>query len=441
MTSQQNNPWAARFAPLLDKALIKKRALVRVPKIEGIHEMTTESACAKLNKALETVFYPTTQCVDILHRFVDSAYAHCITTYADRQTFLSGVYSSKTPLAEFCFPILLTGLSGVGKSQLIKALSRIQNDDSDILVDAGHSPFPLRGPRCVTVLAKSNPLDILRTLSATNDTSTNLVANCRKLIFRDGIPFVMADEFQFATGSSSANSRVTQMLLLLGYLGIPWCYCANFSLVSRLLKRPEEDRQRLISDWAILQPDPPSSEDWINTLDIQRSVAPDILRFDPSKDGAALHAYSAGRKRAVAKLLVLALRSEHSRGGTVDINAIRRAYHSPGYASLREESAILATQAIKNLPDKRRKDLWCPLPTNNSTAEFTKASIEKRNELVARAELESSLNGEERKALREIERVAKKSNSKSGEIVPIRRKTVLTADELKKSADWFKGQL
>lgn len=442
MESFPDNPWAARYEPLLDKDTIRKRALVTVSVLAGLRDMPTELACIQLENALNTVFYPTTQCVNILHRFVGIAHAHCVTKYPDGKAFLAGVYAKESPLPEHFPAILLTGLAGIGKTQLMRAFRRIQVEDSHVKVDEEHSPFPLKGPWRVTVHARSNPMDILKALAQVDASSMELVDKCKKLVFRDGIPFLIADEFQFVTGSSGANTRVTQMLLLLTYVGVPCCYNANFSLVGRLLKRPEEDRQRLLSDWEILLPDPPSSDDWRQTLITQKEVAPEILTFDPIKDAAAIHTYTAGRKRATVKLLVLALRNEHLRG-IVDMAAIKRAYHSPGYASYREEAEILATQAIQNKPDKKWKDLWCPLPIPpNAAAEFLKSANEKREELVADAEIRASLNGLERKALEEIQRDIKKHQKPLGEVVPLqKKKTSPTADDLKKNNNWFRDQI
>lgn len=438
----QSNPWAARFEPLLDREIIKQRAQVVVSPLTKLHNESTELACKRLEAALKTVFYPTTQCVDVLHRFVDMAYAHCISVYPSGRAFLAGVYAKNSPLSEFSSPLLFTGLAGTGKTALKEASRRILFDEGQVAVDHEHSPFSLRHPWYVSIHARSNPLDVLRELAQSEKGSADLVEKCKKVAFRDGISFLVADEFQFATGSESANARVTQMLLSLGYIGLPWVYNANFSLVGRLLKRPEEDRQRLLADWIILQPDPPSSLDWQGTLRAQKDVAPDVLAFDPIRDASEIHTFTAGRKRAVAKLLVQAYRNEHPRGGVVDISAIKRAYHSPNFASYREESEILANQAIRNCPDKNRKDLWCPLPLPPcATVAFANASKEKRDEQVADAELRSALNGEEMKTLRDIERGVGKSQKKRGEVVPLRRNAALTAEDLKRNANWFKDQL
>lgn len=442
MTREQSNPWAKRFEPLLDRETIRQRSRVVVPPLLGLRDVSAETACSRLEKALKTVFYPTTQCVNVLQRVVDMAYAHCVNMYENENEFLAGIYAKNPPLPEFAPPLLFTGLAGTGKTEIGKAFLRILFDEGRVAVGQEHSPFPLKKPWHVTVHAKAGPLDVLKGLANCERGSSDLVERCRKIAFRDGVPLLMADEFQFATGSTSANARVTQMLLSLGYIGIPWIYNANFTLVQRLLKRPEEDRQRILSDWIILQPEIPSSVDWQETLSTQKSVAPDILVFDPVMDAPKIHAFTAGRKRAVKALLVQTLRTEHSRGGVVDISAIERTYHSHHYAGFREESEILANQVITNRPDKKRADLWCPLPLPaGAMIEFAHAAKEKRNELVADAEVRSALNDQEKRALRDIERGNSEPKKKRGEVVPLRKRVALTAEDLKRNANWFKQQI
>lgn len=443
MKNSSNNPWAARFEPLLDREIIRQRALVTVPKLKNVRDSPTELALTRLEDALNTVFYPTIQCIDFLQRYMGVAQAHCVTHYADRKGILEGVYAKDPPLAEFVCPFLLTSLSGTGKTQLLKALRRIQVPDSEILVDAQHTPFPLKGSWHVTVQARSRPTDLLRALAETGGSTDDLIRKCRKRAFRDGIPFLTTDEFQFATGSDRANTWLAQMLLSLGYIGIPWGYAANFSMLARLLRRPEEERQRLLSDPFILLPDHHDSEDWHETLNIRKDICPDMLTFDPVKDAQVIHSFTAGRNRATNKLLLHTFRHEHPRGGKVNIAALRRTYHSPEFASYREESEILANQAIQNRPDKNRKDLWCPIPLPKGAAtRFTEAVTQIRNEQVADAELRSALTKEEREALKQIERGNKSNKKQTGKVVPLRKKkSAPTAEDLKNNANWFKSQL
>jgi len=232
------------------------------------------------------------------------------------------------------------------------------------------------------------------------------------------------------------------MLLSLGHIGIPWVYNANYSLVNRILKRPEEDRQRLLADTIVLLPDAPESEDWINTLRAQQSVAMDYFQFDPEKDAAELHRLSGGRKRAVKDLLLLALKNEHPNGKTVDLAAIINAYKSPPFANYREDAEILLTQSIQDKAQSERPELWCPIPLpKNATAVFKKHATELREERLADAELESSLNKEEREALHEFKKASKKFPPTTGKVIPIRKNQPPTAEELKQNNNWFIDQI
>lgn len=436
------NPWAARFEALFDPIVLRERTQVTVSPLTDLAEIPVELAIKRLEIALKTIFHPTTQCIAILQRLVGIAYAHCMVTYPDAKTFLRGIYAQEAPLPIFSPPVCLTGLGGIGKSRLIKAFRSVQIADQETIVDAEHSPFLLSRAWMATVQARSSPKDILRTLANAEGSPAELIKRCRKLGFRDGVPFILADEFQFATGSESANARVTQMLLSLGYIGIPFLFSANYSLLHRLIKRPEEEQQRLLSNLMVLHPDVWSSSDWVNTLEAQRMVAPDYLMFDPAGDARELHAYSAGRKRAMVRLILIAFREEHATGGVVDRRALRRAYESADYASYREQAEVLASQAIQNRPVNNRKDLWCPIPSEQTQSQmFLESALEARQERVAEAELGASLTPSERRSIQKIQSDGGLKKKASGKVVPIGNKKSLTAEDLKQNANWYRDQL
>jgi energy-coupling factor transporter ATP-binding protein EcfA2 len=442
MMSRNSNPWAGRFAELLDSESIRQRAVVRVPPLANLYDMPVELSCKLLSNALEEIFYPTQQCVSVLSRLAGMAHAHCTTTYSGPKEFLGGVYASKAPLPDFHFPVCLTGLAGIGKSKLLKAFNRILGEDQSIIVDSQHPAFPLQGAWSVSVHARSSPKDVLRALTGFDDRAGELVETCRKMAFRNGIPLLIVDEFQFATGSENANARVTQMLLSLGYVGIPYLFAANFSLLRRLQRRPEEEQQRLLSEPIILLPDLWSSEDWKKTLEAQMEVAPEVLRFDPVRDARSLHGFTAGRKRAMAKLILLAFREGHSRRQVVSLAALEQAFHSTQYARYREEVEIIAKQSILNRPDKSRLDLWCPIPLpRNTAAEFTEEAIASREAVVAELELKSALTSGERNALLGFEKVVARKGSRKANVVQLKKERKSTGMELLENAAIFRENL
>lgn len=443
MTIRTTSYWSGRFEPLLDTGVIKQRALVTVPPLLNLSSIPVELACRQLGSALETIFYPTEQCVTVLKRLVGVAHAHCVAKYPDGKAYLNGIYAQDPPLPDFSPPILVTGLAGTGKTELINAFCRVcGSEEQQVLVDESHSPFPVKAPWKITVHARSSPLEVLSSLTQVKGSLVDLIKKCRRQAYRDGIPFLVGDEFQFATGSESANARVAQMLLSLGYIGLPFAFVANFTLIHRLQRRPGEEQQRLLADPIVIFPDHGSSLDWQDTLKAQRDVAPDVLVFDPVRDAEALHAYSAGRKRAMSKLLVLAFRAGYSRGAKVGVEEIRRAYLSSEYAVYREEAEILTTQAIQNHPHPKRKDLWCPIPLwGDAATAFLESSIAARNELMAEAELTAALTQEERRRVAQVKRGSINKDPQTGQVVPLPKKKISTASELKKNALLFKDKL
>ena len=64
-------------------------------------------------------------------------------------------------------------------------------------------------------------------------------------VFRDGVAMVLLDELQFLT-QGDATARILKTLLLHTYLGPPLLYTANYDMVHRLLKRPQQYRDRLV---------------------------------------------------------------------------------------------------------------------------------------------------------------------------------------------------
>jgi hypothetical protein len=443
MIEPTSNPWAARFKPLLDPEIIRIRATLPVEPLVGLHDLPIEVAVMQLKMALTTAFYPTTQCVSVLQRLVGTAYAHCLSTYSGSAAFLAAIYSQEPLLPSFAFPICLTGLAGTGKTELAKAFLRLTGAEGSIAVDSVHSAFCLAKPWLVTIHARAEPKEVLAKLAGKTGRPADLIHEIRLRAFRDGVPLIIVDEFQFATGSREANTRVTQMLLSLAYLGIPLVFVANYSLLHRLMRRPEEDQQRLLSDPIVIVPDQWNSEDWINTLKALRDVAPGVLTFDPKKDAERLHQLTWGRKRAMKHLILIGWRLEHPRKGTVSLDTLEQASEAKQFAGFKAERDILASQATGNKPDKKRKDLWCPFPLPPEyQANVSSAAKMERDQQVAEAEAEASLTADERRAKKALEKARKTKRPRSGNVVPIgERKQKATAEDLKQNAAWLRENL
>lgn len=432
------NPWRDRFAPLLRRDEIRKRAELHPIPLSGFEGMSPLEAGIAIKNALEKMFYPSEQCLDILLEWVTAASAHCAEVYRGHRAFLEGVYLPQPPLPEFRFPLCLTGLAGTGKSALHKALGRIMPPLGTVTAEDG-SVFPLESHRAITVRASSTPRDILVMLARREGAVRTLSNMVRKQAYRDGWAFLCLDEFQFATQSELANTRIVQMLMAMCYVGIPAAFIANFSMLHKLNSRNQEDIHRLLGNVRILQPESCNSADWRTLLRWQRDVAPQVFAFDPDGDAEALHHLSGGVKRAVATLLKIAFVNACSTGRTVNVSALEKAYKTADYAPFRTD--IESLQKLYGTYRDSRKDLWCPIDgvLNAEEEQDWKRQRQQRSDENA---LEASMTVQERRALAELSKekeVSKVKPQKTKVALIAKEKTV--AEQLQDNLTWFQTKL
>lgn len=439
MTANALNPWVARYLPLLDGDEIKQRARFSPPTIVGLDGLPTQDAVKTIEQALEAIYVPSDYGCAILRRLVERAISHARTNYPGNAIYLSNLYAEHDSLAPEVRPLCLTGLAGVGKSQLLRALSRVLPIDDSVAVGHGHV-LPLRSRWDISVRAKATLTQVL--LPFIHDEGTTqpkrialqeLRQGCRRRLYRDGVALLTADEFQFYTQSTTANTRVTQALMFLSYLGVPWVFAANYSLCHRLLSRPQEDTQRLLADPIVLLPDAPDSEAWAGYLGECVRVAGEWLQIDPARDGKALHRYSAGLKRLVVCLVGIAYGHARESGKkSISIADIERAYCSTQFTSNRRDVEVICEQQLTGR--MVREDLWCPFDLPKSVTAIVAERLSREREQRAVAELvESSLNVQEKVQLaqeREKAGLTPKKKTQPTKVVKLRKSGPVTADEL-----------
>jgi len=336
-----HNPWVERFLPLLDLGGIKRRALLRPAPLTALGTQSKEAACGQLRQALHTAFYPTTQCLRILQRWLDIAYTHSQANYTDHFDYFSRLHreDGELELVHTNLAMCLTGLGGVGKSSLIKAFGRIMPPPQEIIT-RDSMRVALESYRILRVEVLTNPTGLLRELGGVGaGGGKDLRDKCRYLAYRCGTAFIFADEFQFVTLSSEASANISKMLLALNSLGIPFAYAANFSMLHTLKKRSQQELQRLVDDITEFSPDPPDSSDWQETLAFLKEILPEKFVFDPVGDGAFIHGLCAGTLRNLSRLLVQAYAARHEKG-FVGADELYKAYKSAEYANQAEMTSL-----------------------------------------------------------------------------------------------------
>lgn len=444
MTNPTTNPWVERFATLLNKDVIRKKVEVQPRPFPDYDQLSPVEATKELEKRFNEAFFASNQSIDILHEWVSLALAHCQNHYYGHREFLAALYSKETPLPDFNFPMCLTGLAGIGKSQLLKALGRLMPGAS-LFSSIDNTSFALESHRVLTVKVQGAATVILESLTGQSGGIPELTRVARKRAYRDGWALLGLDEFQFLTQSDKANTRLMQVLMSVCYIGIPVVYVANFSMLHKLIRRNHEDRQRLLSNVWGLHPESPNSSDWTSILKWHKRIVPDVFEFDAEADAQAIHQLTAGLNRAENKLLAIAFRRATENGKTVGLRELEAAYKSRDYAIYRKDIELISKLPYSTVLQKSNKDLWCPFDIA-PCVEAEEHSAQ-RQEYVNEAAINASLNAAERKALKAVKRNVVKTNAKptspkqkTSTIVSIENRKSL-AEQLKEDAAWFDENL
>lgn len=156
--------------------------------------------------------------------------------YPSIESFTLGMYADRLdfePLPASC----ITGMAGLGKSELIEAMWRLLPGTSTLRLP-DRTDVPLIAGASFKIDEKSSPAAVgaamYRAMGiGAEDRAPKAIkpeALRKRCCVRGGC-FAIADEMQFMTSSADANALVTKVLLSLTYLGVPVTYVANISLL------------------------------------------------------------------------------------------------------------------------------------------------------------------------------------------------------------------
>jgi hypothetical protein len=224
-----------------------------------------------------------------------------------------------------------------------------------------------------------------------------------RIAHRHGVALLVADEWQFVTQSAGANAVLTRLLHALRYVGLPLVFVANYSLVSRLAQRSQEDQHRLLSHPIVVRPDAP---DDASTLDLYREyhlASEGVLLQDSKEQAEQIHDYTRGLKRNRIALLTLSFRIACAAGKeAVRTEHLEAAYKSMEFARFRNEAELLRRQDLTGR--EARKDLWCPFPLpSTEAAQAAERESDREQERLSTKVLKASLTPKERDAYHSIQ--------------------------------------
>lgn len=431
------NPWIAAYE-FDRKASSSFLSLERCAEPLAIDGTNVLAQAEQFKARMRDVFLCGEQTVAILEQLLSLAQSHASFHFASSYQVVASTYSADPWGADTQPALVLTGLSGVGKTQLVHALrrflmSRIQRHDLP-----GHKNLPIV-PAWFMSLRDGSSLNALvrpclesadEQLGADKKTErkeikqSTLLALARRVTRRDGTCLAVADEFQFKTYSSQANAQVTSILLQLMTLGPRFLFVCNYSLVHRLKERGQEDRQRLLAHPIQIYPEPLESPDFLNLLHEYIGIRPDDFDFSADDCAPLVHQYTFGIKRAMVELLGNAWRTAKVRRGarsTVTLDDIRIAYLSPEFHTHREDVESLWKQIHGD--QRIRVDLRDPFPQNKSEQNVVQAipAIREFERRTAEAHLEHMLTPDERAAALQLDGPKRAGAGPKGQVLRMAR--------------------
>lgn len=438
MTSCEPNIWADRYSEALKPGVIRLRAETRGEPVRGLADLEIEVACDQLKLGLQRVNLITAQTEAIIILCLERALAHARAVYADPTAALRAAYQGVV-VREDNWPVLLTGLAGVGKSRIRLSIQRVLSGSTRIRVDDAHPEIPLIEYTDCKIAQQSSVLEVLRPLAhpeiasgaikvKTSDISLRCAAWQREV----GSCLLGVDETQFMAQSETAHTLIARTLLAIAAIGLPWFYNANYSLVWKLLARPSEAVQRLIGHPIVLLPDPPKSRDWEELMEEFDVVLGTAFDFKLRDRSVALWNMCAGLKRELIKLLVHAYRV--ARGGGVTVASwahVEHAFQSVSFSASRRDVNLLIAHAGQG--GSLRKDLRCPFDgpeISSRGAAYQEQLRAARAVVVARESVRSAMTGVEKAAIDSIEQAAKPVQVKPGTVVTLPRSKPRTLDQL-----------
>lgn len=422
------SPWIDRFDRLDDEKIIVRKTLLRPDVISGLATMPPDIGAGLIEFSLKQSFIPTDRTVSVLQTLVRRAMAYSIANFPTHDAHLRKVYAAtdKKKRSEPWFATCLTGLAGVGKSQVLRALERLLPPPSGVPSIHGHPAFPMESCWYVEVGDRKGVNTILLPLSigyaekkaieqghrkprvaAQGTSGEKILVNCMENAAISGISTILVDELQFHARSKDAIASTTSLLEAFCKIGPAVVYAANFDLCHKLMKTQQQIKQRYISSPIVLLPDDPNGKDWGKYLNECNRIMDGMLDSSILNNQKIIYGYTAGLKRVAAQLFIESFKVCRQRGGTIiTLDDCENAYLSTEFSSNAADVAIIKQHIL--LGRCQKTDMWCPFEVPKDDIQRIRENFEvEANRNVARIVAVSALTKKERMMYDEL-----KSNPK-----------------------------
>ncbi len=342
----------------------------------------------------------------LIRRMLAAGRAHARLNFLSKEDFDERVATDHPWIILPKAPLGISGLSGIGKSSLLKAMDRLAAGRRSQVDTRMLGNLPLRPMWTATVRDAGSVADILEQLLADGvdrrhdslaagdrgrspaEASKRVAKVLKKLVrvrsYRNGVSLIALDELQFGSKGDACTWITSLVLQLMGF-GPLVVYSTNYSLLHKLSAGNNEVKRRLLSNVIEMRPFSSVNPDWLRFLREIMSIVPNVWDFGAPDVAESMLRYTYGvRDNAVALLreALLTARAQVS-DARVSRQHIESAYLSAEFSARRVDVEALMSHSQL----QKRKDLWSPLEARHLRVRDGATPLSKLSPVIAAAEL------------------------------------------------------
>lgn len=408
-------PWKTWFEGLATDEGLRHRITLRTGALQGLVHDSPVVACERLREAWKRTYIPSTGHLAVIRQLVDRVRVCAEVRIPSAGDYEAAIYSRRPILLSEQEVWGLTGLAGCGKSSAMKALLRALQPDEPRWITPGvqasiepvlHIAMRAQRSASPVLRALANPVFVA---GRKNIPPAELSQHLRQWLYVQGTQLLLVDELQALTRGENSTTLIANLIGELNELGLAVVYIFNHSLGHKLMQRPQEDKDRLLSKCLSLMPPRVSDPNWPLVVDAYVAVADGLIAIDAERDAAELHLLTAGLYRLLGFLLLGACRIAWPSkvGRAVTMADVRAAYQAGTYASQRDDVEALRSLHFNARLSAVRRDLRSPFADQAQAAVAGGASLQAPllqppPPAAAVHLMESALNVEERQVLKQL---------------------------------------
>ncbi|AOF86798.1 ATPase associated with various cellular activities family protein [Hydrogenophaga sp. RAC07] len=381
----------------------------------GLPSISAHLAKDKLRSVLKSVYVPSHQVLRIIVRALVMIQDHYLLHYASPLDYRRGINSLRSPVPT-ALPLCLTGLPGVGKTELAMAIVRLIQDQFLANIGDDYAPALLTPCRYIKITAGSSLLNNFGKIvfgDAKNGnklTFDDLTGMGARKLYREGLAMLILDEMHLIARGTNASVNIVKLLTLAADCGPPQFHISNFRNVGKIMGSGWEVTGRLMTECVVMTPELSDDPAELELRRVYEAVTCGVVPND-GEFWSHLNAITFRVHRTRIHLLSLAFEITRTASRSViSIADLKSAALTSQFAVNRLQVDVLSKMAIDGKTPKGHKDLVCPLGAHFAfPSDAKQAAIAAEETEIDAAVVRSSLTPAEAKAIDDLEDKENKS--------------------------------